>query len=126
MINEAYILKIMMDSSQHNLAWSDFEKVDMRVGTIVKAKFFKEAQKPALKLEIDFGEYGIKRSSAQITELYKTEELLGKQVIAVLNFPPKQIATMMSECLVLAGVDSEIGTSLLSLDHNVKNGTRIS
>ncbi|MFD0931339.1 tRNA-binding protein [Psychroflexus salinarum] len=115
-----------MNTSIYSLTWSDFQNVEMRVGTIIKAETFKEARNPALKLEIDFGEYGIKRSSAQITELYKTEELLGKQVIAVLNFPPKQIATMMSECLVLAGVDSEIGTSLLSLDHNVKNGTRIS
>ncbi|MFO7745772.1 MAG: tRNA-binding protein [Psychroflexus sp.] len=115
-----------MNASVHSLTWSDFQNVEMRVGTIIKAETFKEARNPALKLEIDFGEYGIKRSSAQITELYKTEELPGKQVIAVLNFPPKQIATMMSECLVLAGVDNEIGTSLLSLDHNVKNGTRIS
>lgn len=115
-----------MNTSVHSLTWSDFQNVEMRVGTIIKAETFKEARNPALKLEIDFGEYGIKRSSAQITELYKTEELPGKQVIAVLNFPPKQIATMMSECLVLAGVDNEIGTSLLSLDHNVKNGTRIS
>ena len=126
MINEAYILKIMMDSSQHNLAWSDFEKVDMRVGTIVKAKFFKEAQKPALKLEIDFGELGIKRSSAQITKLYSTEQLEGKQVVAIVNFPPKQIATMMSACLVLAAIDDEVGTSLLSTDHKVANGTKIS
>lgn len=126
MINEAYILKIMMDSSQHNLAWSDFEKVDMRVGTIVKAEFFKEAQKPALKLEIDFGELGIKRSSAQITKLYSTEQLEGKQVVAIVNFPPKQIATMMSACLVLAAIDDEVGTSLLSTDHKVANGTKIS
>lgn len=126
MINEAYILKIMMDSSQHNLAWSDFEKVDMRVGTIVKAEFFKEAQKPALKLEIDFGELGIKRSSAQITKLYSTEQLEGKQVVAIINFPPKQIATMMSTCLVLAAIDDEVGTSLLSTDHKVANGTKIS
>lgn len=126
MINEAYILKIMMDSSQHNLAWSDFEKVDMRVGTIVKAQFFKKAHKPALKLEIDFGELGIKRSSAQITKLYSTEQLEGKQVVAIINFPPKQIATMMSACLVLAAIDDEVGASLLSTDHKVSNGTKIS
>lgn len=116
----------MMNSSKENLTWSDFQNVEMRVGTILKAEVFKEARNPALKLEIDFGEYGVKRSSAQITKLYEPEELLGKQVIAVLNFPPKQIATMMSECLVIAAVDPEVGTSLLSPDHKVKNGTRIS
>jgi tRNA-binding protein len=116
----------MMDTSEHNLSWSDFQKVEMRVGTILKAEQFKQAKKPAIQLEIDFGEIGIKRSSAQITELYETQDLIGKQVIAVLNFPPKQIATMMSECLILAAVDSEVGTSLLSPDHKIVNGTRIS
>ncbi len=115
-----------MNTSKHNLTWTDFQNVEMRVGTILKAEIFKEARNPALKLEIDFGEFGIKRSSAQITKLYKAEELLGKQVIAVLNFPPKQIATMMSESLVLGAVDAVVGISLLSPDHKVKNGTRIS
>ena len=115
-----------MNTSEHNLSWSDFQKVEMRVGTILKAEQFKQAKKPAIQLEIDFGEIGIKRSSAQITELYETQVLIGKQVIAVLNFPPKQIATMMIECLVLAAVDSEVGTSLLSPDHKIVNGTRIS
>ncbi|SDG93066.1 tRNA-binding protein [Psychroflexus sediminis] len=116
----------MKNTSEHKLTWSDFQKVEMRVGTILKAEIFKEARNPALKLDIDFGEFGIRRSSAQITKLYKAEELIGKQVIAVLNFPPKQIATMMSECLVLAAVDGGLGTSLLSPDHRVENGTRIS
>ncbi|MBZ9787492.1 tRNA-binding protein [Psychroflexus sp. CAK57W] len=116
----------MINTSEYDLTWSEFQKVDMRVGTILKAELFKEARNPAFKLEIDFGEVGIKRSSAQITELYSADELTGKQVIAVLNFPPKQIATMMSECLVIAAVDGEVGTSLLSPDHKVKNGTRIS
>ncbi|GAA0762633.1 tRNA-binding protein [Psychroflexus lacisalsi] len=115
-----------MNTSENNLSWSDFKKVDIRVGTILKAEIFKEAKKPAIKLEIDFGELGVKRSSAQITRLYSPEEVIGKQIIAVVNFPPKQIATMMSECLVLAGVDDEIGISLLSPDHSLKNGTRIS
>jgi tRNA-binding protein len=115
-----------MDTFEHNLNWSDFQKIEMRVGTILKAEPFRQAIKPAIQLEIDFGDIGIKRSSAQITELYDSEELIGKQVIAVLNFPPKQIATMMSECLILAAVDSELGTSLLSPDHRLKNGTRIS
>lgn len=115
-----------MKADTHHLSWSEFQKVDMRVGTIMKAEIFKEARNPALKLEIDFGELGVKRSSAQITKLYEAESLIGKQVVAVLNFPPKQIATMMSECLVIAAVDTEVGTSLLSPDHKVKNGTRIS
>jgi tRNA-binding protein len=115
-----------MDTFEHNLSWSDFQKIEMRVGTILKAEPFRQAIKPAIQLEIDFGDIGIKRSSAQITELYDSEELIGKQVIAVLNFPPKQIATMMSECLILAAVDSEVGTSLLSPDHRLKNGIRIS
>jgi len=115
-----------MGRSEHNLSWPDFQKVEMRVGTILKAEPFKQAKKPAIRLEIDFGAIGIKRSSAQITELYDSEKLIGKQVIAVLNFPPKQIATVMSECLILAAVDSEIGASLLSLDHRIANGTRIS
>jgi tRNA-binding protein len=115
-----------MKAETHYLSWPEFQKVDMRVGTIMKAEIFKEARNPALKLEIDFGEMGIKRSSAQITKLYEAESLIGKQVVAVLNFPPKQIATLMSECLVIAAVDDETGTSLLSPDHIVKNGTRIS
>lgn len=115
-----------MKADTHHLSWSEFQKVDMRVGTIMKAEIFKEARNPALKLEIDFGEMGIKRSSAQITNFYEAESLIGKQVVAVLNFPPKQIATMMSECLVIAAVDDETGTSLLSPDHIVKNGKRIS
>ncbi|NEV93651.1 tRNA-binding protein [Psychroflexus sp. YR1-1] len=116
----------MKNTTEQQLTWTDFQNVDMRVGTILKAEIFREARNPALKLEIDFGEFGIKRSSAQITQLYRAEELIGKQVIAVLNFPPKQIATMMSECLVLAAVDGSLGTSLLSPDHRVDNGTRIS
>jgi tRNA-binding protein len=115
-----------MDAFEHNLSWSDFQKVEMRVGTILKAQHFGQAKRPALKLEIDFGEFGVKRSSAQITELYDSEKLIGKQVIAVLNFPSKQIATMMSECLVLAAVDPDVGTSLFSPDHRIVNGTRIS
>lgn len=92
------------------ISWEDFEKIEMRVGTILEAANFEQAKKPAFKLRIDFGPFGIKNSSAQITTLYTAEQLVGKQIIAVLNFPPKQIANFMSECLVLGiyNVDSHV------------------
>ncbi|HEX7757376.1 MAG TPA: tRNA-binding protein [Niabella sp.] len=105
--------------------WNDFEKIEMRVGTITQAEVFKEARKPAYKLTIDFGEYGIRRSSAQITKLYLLEDLLGRQVIAVLNFPRKQIANFFSECLVLGSVGDENTITLLSTERPVPNGLRI-
>ena len=104
--------------------WDDFTKVDIRVGTIIAAEVFKEARNPALKLQIDFGEFGIKKTSAQITKLYIPEKTIGKQIIAVINFPPKQIANIMSECLVLGAVDNDTVT-LLSTDQPVPNGTKI-
>src|SRR5882672_5980491 len=88
------------------ITWSDFEKIDIRVGTILEVNDFPNARKPSYQLTIDFGEFGIKRSSAQITKLYKKEELVGRQVVAVVNFPPEQIANFFSECLVL-GVYNE-------------------
>ncbi len=88
------------------ISWEDFEKIDIRCGTIIQAVHFEKATKPAYKLKIDFGDLGIKNSSAQITALYSLDKLIGKQVIAVVNFPPKQIANFMSECLVL-GVYNE-------------------
>ncbi len=110
----------------NTLTWTDFQKVDMRTGTIVKVEDFPEARNPAYKLHIDFGELGVKKTSAQITKLYKgKEELIGKTVIAVVNFPPKQIANFMSECLVLGAVGMEGEVSLLSVDHDPGNGTRI-
>jgi tRNA-binding protein len=109
---------------ENNLTWQDFEKVEIRTGTIISAEIFKEATKPAYKLEIDFGELGIKRSSAQITKRYNTGELIGKRVVAVVNFPKKQIATFMSECLVLGAVEGDEVT-LLTTDKEVKNGLRI-
>jgi tRNA-binding protein len=106
------------------LTWETFMQVEMRVGTIIKAEVFEEVKKPAYKLQIDFGEFGIKKTSAQITKLYNTEELIGKQVVAVINFPKKQIANFMSECLILGSIESDVVT-LLSIDKPVSNGLRI-
>ena len=108
----------------NSIEWTDFIKVEMRVGTIISAEVFTEAKKPAYKIVADFGEHGLRKSSAQITRLYIPEELIGKQIIAVLNFPPKQIANMQSECLILGAVDMDEVT-LLSTDKPVKNGLQI-
>lgn len=103
----------------------DFLKLDIRVGTIVNAKIFEKAKKPAYQLEIDFGtKLGIKKSSAQITKQYTIEDLIGKQVLAVTNFPPRQIANFMSEVLVL-GTYSENGVVLITPDKKVKNGDKL-
>jgi len=106
------------------IEWADFAKIDMRVGTILEAEIFKEAKKPAYKVLIDFGDLGIKKSSAQITKLYKPEDLIGKQVIAVVNFPEKQIANIKSQCLIL-GVINEDEVTLLTPTKQVKNGLKI-
>lgn len=110
---------------ENNLSWQDFEKVEMRVGTILEANDFPEARKPAYQLTIDFGnEIGIRKSSAQITKRYSKEALLGKQIIAVVNFPKKQIGKFMSECLVLGSVNED-DIVLLTSDLKVENGLRI-
>lgn len=105
--------------------FDDFMKLEIRVGTILEAKIFEKAKKPAYQLQIDFGkEIGIKKSSAQITEIYRQEDLIGKQVLAVVNFPPKQIADFISEVLVL-GTYSQGGVVLITPDKAVENGDRL-
>ncbi|MEC9487958.1 MAG: tRNA-binding protein [Halanaerobium sp.] len=105
--------------------WEDFTKVVMRVGTVLQVNEFPEAQQAAYRLMIDFGEHGIKKSSAQITDLYSPEELIGKQVIAVTNFPPKQIANFMSDCLVLGLPVPGEGVILIHPDREAPEGTRL-
>ena len=107
------------------ITWDDFAKVDIRAGTIIEVDDFPKARKPAYKLLVDFGEFGIKRSSAQITVHYKKEELLNRQVIAVVNFPPKQIADFVSECLVLGVYDNNNDVILLQTEKPVDNGMKI-
>lgn len=107
------------------ITFDDFAKIDIRVGEIVSAEVFEKARRPAYKLMVDFGhEIGIKKSSAQITELYNIDELVGKQVLAVINFPPRQIADFMSEVLVL-GTYSKDGVVLIQPDRNVKKGDKL-
>jgi tRNA-binding protein len=108
-----------------DLSWSDFEKVDIRAGTVVEVQPFEKARKPAWKLWIDFGELGVLKSSAQITTLYRTDDLKGRQVIAVVNFPPKQIADFRSECLVLGVYNENNDVVLLQPDRKVQNGGKV-
>lgn len=109
------------------ITWDDFDKVDIRTGTIQTVEDFPEANKPAYKLLIDFGEdIGIKKSSAQITDLYSKEELIGTQIVAVVNFPPKQIGPFLSECLVLGAVNKKGEVVLLQTERNSRNGIKIS
>lgn len=115
-----------MSAIETPLQWSEFERVEMRIGTILEVNDFPEARKPAFQLLIDFGsEIGIKKTSAQITKRYTREDLVGKQIVAVVNFPRKQIGTFMSECLVLGSVGTENDIVLLTSDIKVENGLRI-
>ncbi len=107
------------------ISFDDFTKVDLRVGTIIEVNDFPEARNPAYQLTIDFGDLGLKKSSAQITALYKKKELLDRQIVAVVNFPKKQIAKFMSECLVLGAVDGK-DVILLNPETKVKNGSTVS
>ncbi len=108
------------------ITWADFEKIDIRVGTVIEVNDFPEAKKPAYKLVIDFGkELGIKQSSAQITTLYSKDELINRQIIAVVNFPPKRIAGFTSECLVMGVYDENNDVILLQPGKQVTNGMKI-
>lgn len=107
------------------ITFDDFAKVDIRVGEIIKVEVFEKARRPAYKLLVDFGdEIGVKKSSAQITDLYKIDDLVGKQVLAVINFPPRQIADFMSEVLVL-GTYSKDGVVLIQPDKTVEKGDKL-
>lgn len=108
----------------NTIQFEDFTKVDLRIGTIIEVKDFPEARNPAFQLKIDFGGLGVKKTSAQITTIYNKEDLLNKQIVAVVNFPKKQIANFMSECLVV-GVVKEKDVFLLNPEQKVPNGTSV-
>lgn len=107
------------------ISWQDFEKIDIRTGTIISVSDFPEARNPSYKVEIDFGDLGTKKSSAQITELYQKEDLIGKQIIAVVNFPKKQIANFFSECLILGVYGESKEVTLLATSLPTKNGLQV-
>jgi tRNA-binding protein len=109
----------------NTISWQDFEKIDIRCGTIIEVSDFEKARKPSYKLTIDFGPLGVKDSSAQITHHYTKDQIKGKQVVAVVNFPPKQIANFFSECLVLGIYDENNKVILLQPERFVANGQKI-
>lgn len=107
------------------LTWKEFMHVEMRIGTILSAEVFKEVRNPAYRMIIDFGPYGKRKTSAQLTQLYQPEDLIGKQIVGVLNFPPKQIATLRSECLILGALGKNQEVTILNPERPVPNGLRI-
>ncbi len=107
------------------IEWADFEKIDIRCGTVIEVNDFPKAKRPAYQLKVDFGPLGIKHSSAQVTDHYSKEEIIGRQVIAIVNFPVKQIANFFSECLVLGVYDENNKVILLGTERQVKNGQKI-
>ena len=107
------------------IEWGDFEKIDLRVGTITEVNDFPKARNPSYQLSIDFGDLGIKKSSAQVTTFYNKEELVGRQVVAIVNFPPKQIANFFSECLVLGVYTDKKEVVLIGPDRKVANGWKL-
>ena len=115
----------MEENYKQKLNWNEFMRVEMRVGTIIEAGLLENVRDPAYKLKVDFGEFGVKKSSAQITKLYPPDNIIGKQVIAVINFPVKQIGTFMSECLILGAIGSDKAVTLIEPERKVKNGLRI-
>ena len=125
MIDFLRFLSTFQGFNMFMITWEDFEKIDIRTGTIIAVNDFPKARKPAWQLTIDFGELGIKKSSAQITVHYSKEELLDRQVVAVVNFPPKQIAGFISECLVLGVYDQNKDVILLQPGKPVANGMKI-
>lgn len=114
-----------MNNIKNECSFDNFLALDIRTGTIIEVEDFPKAKKPAYKLKIDFGNIGIKYSSAQITKLYKKENLIGKRIVAIVNFPKKQIANFLSECLVLGAVKENGEVALLSVNEDCNNGTSI-
>jgi tRNA-binding protein len=112
-------------AKEKKLTWEEFTKVDIRTGTIIKAEEFKGVNKPAYKIQIDFGELGIRKTSAQLTKLYKLEDLIGKQILAVINFPNKQIKDFMSECLILGAIGQGGDVVLVETERKTLNGLKI-
>lgn len=108
-----------------NITWNDFEKVELRIGTILEVQEFPEAKKPAYKVTVDFGEFGIKKSSVQITTHYTKEELVGRQIVGVINFPPKQIGPFSSEFLTTGFADENGNIVLTQPERNVPNGSKM-
>ncbi len=109
----------------NNLTWEEFARIDIRTGTIINAEVFDGVSKPAYKVQIDFGELGIRKTSAQLTKLYKPEDIIGRQILAVINFPEKQIKNFMSECLILGVIGQDGEVVLIETERKTLNGLKI-